>query len=309
MANVLPDDAFPQPSASSETPVGAAALPGAAEADSADDVPAALATATATALVPASAMAALQARLAAWRDAGADRADPAAFLAMEALARRTAGQPQRIQQLLLPRLEAALDRYAASLTAWPGPTGEARAAAPAHTTARAPLPSRPPALSGVAAGRGTAATVAVAAVAAVATPAATPPRGALGQLADALAQRGRGAAEDGPPLLATAEGQSRPPELKALRRFRGTWSRLSAQQRLREATAQVPAQAGPLNSHHLVHRALALMQQLSPGYLEHFVGHVDALLSIEQLQSPPPPPPVKGELRAATPRRKSARGR
>ncbi|WP_234192063.1 DUF2894 domain-containing protein [Pseudacidovorax sp. NFM-22] len=306
MAHVLPDDAFPRPSASSETPVGAAALPGAAETDSADDVPAALATATATALVPASAMAALQARLAAWRDAGADRADPAAFLAMDALARRTAGQPQRIQQLLLPRLEAAFDRYATKLTAWPGPAGEARAAAPAHTAARAPLPSRPPALSGAAAGRGTAAT---AAVAAVATPAATAPRGALGQLADALGQRGRGAAEDGPPLLATAEGQSRPPELKALRRFRGTWSRLSAQQRLREATAQVPAQAGPLNSHHLVHRALALMQQLSPGYLEHFVGHVDALLSIEQLQSPPPPPPVKGELRAATPRRKSARGR
>lgn len=211
-----------------------------------------------------SAMTALQARLAAWRDAGADRADPSAFLAMEALARRTVGQPQRIQQLLVPRLEAALDRYAAGLSARPAQASEAPA---------------------------------------------TAPRGALGQLADALAQRGRSAPEDGPPLLATAEGQSRPPELKALRRFRGTWSRLSAQQRLRDATAQVPAQAGPLNSHQLVYRALALMQQLAPGYLEHFVGHVDALLSIEQLQSPPPPPPVKGELRAATPRRKSARGR
>ncbi|MBO9642942.1 MAG: DUF2894 domain-containing protein, partial [Pseudacidovorax sp.] len=177
MANVLPDDAFPQPSAASETPVDVAAtLPDAPETDSADDVPAAPApaSASASATTTAPAMAALQARLAVWRDAGADRADPAAFLAMDALARRAAGQPQRIQQLLLPRLEAAFDRYATRLAAWPGPAGEARAAAPAHSTARAPLPSRPPALSGVAAGRGTAATVAVAAVA---TPAATPPRG------------------------------------------------------------------------------------------------------------------------------------
>lgn len=247
-----------------------------------------------SAMPPETPLAALQARLAAWREAEDHRADPAAFLAMEALARRTAGQPERIRQLLLARLEAALVRYEARLASWPDRRTGERAAQPEASPspeARPPVGRTPPPAS------------------TARVPVPRPVRGALGLLADSLAQRGRAAPEDGPPLLATAEGQSRPPELKALRRFRGTWSRLSAQQRLREATAQVPAQAGPLNSHHLVHRALALMQQLAPGYLEHFVGHVDALLSIEQLQSPPPPPPVKGELRAATPRRKSARGR
>ena len=243
---------------------------------------------------PQTPLAALQARLAARREAEAHRADPAAFLALEALARRTAGQPERIRQLLLARLEAAVARYEARLASWPDKAAAERAGQPkpSPSPAARPLVGRTPPLA-----------------AAARAPVPGTPRGALGLLADGLAQRGRAAPEDGPPLLATAEGQSRPPELKALRRFRGTWSRLSAQQRLREATAQVPAQAGPLNSHHLVHRALALMQQLSPGYLEHFVGHVDALLSIEQLQSPPPPPPVKGELRSAATRRKATRAR
>ncbi|WP_242873854.1 DUF2894 domain-containing protein [Pseudacidovorax intermedius] len=210
-------------------------------------------------------------RLAAWRAQDAHRADPAAFLALETLARRAAGQPARVRAVLAQRLEARADAFAARLAAVP-----------------ADGPSAPPAVGHSA-----------------------PPadRGALGRLADELARRNRAAPEDGPPLLATAETQSRPPELKALRRFRGTWSRLSAQQRLREATAQVPAQAGPLNSHHLVHRALALMQQLAPGYLEHFVAYADALQSIEQLQAPPAPVPAKGELRAAPVKRRSSRSR
>lgn len=224
-------------------------------------------------------LAVLGERLAAWRAQGACRGDPAAFLALEALARRAAGQPARVRAVLVQRLEARADAFAARLAAALA-TGLSAPQAVGH--------SAPPA---------------------AAAPSAPADRGALGRLADELARRNRAAPEDGPPLLATAETQSRPPELKALRRFRGTWSRLSAQQRLREATAQVPAQAGPLNSHHLVHRALALMQQLAPGYLEHFVAYADALQSIEQLQSPPAPVPAKGELRAAPVRRRSSRSR
>ncbi len=113
-----------------------------------------------------------------------------------------------------------------------------------------------------------------------------PPRGALGRLADALAA--------GPTPAPQAAGAMRPGpssahELKALQRFRGTWARLSAEQRLRQALAQVPPQAGPLNSNHLVHRALVLMQETSPAHLQRFVAHVDALLSLDQMQSMPSP--------------------
>jgi hypothetical protein len=83
---------------------------------------------------------------------------------------------------------------------------------------------------------------------------------------------------------------SLPPELKTLRYFRSTWTRLAADQRLTQALAQVPDNPGPLHSQHLVHRALTLMRELSPDYLQHFMAQVDALLWLEQAQAAPRPP-------------------
>ncbi|MDO9352812.1 MAG: DUF2894 domain-containing protein, partial [Solirubrobacteraceae bacterium] len=60
--------------------------------------------------------------------------------------------------------------------------------------------------------------------------------------------------------------------------LRSTWSRLSADQRLTQSLAKVPENAGPLNSQHLVHRALTQIRDLSPEYLHHFMAQVDALL-------------------------------
>lgn len=73
-----------------------------------------------------------------------------------------------------------------------------------------------------------------------------------------------------------------PAPLKSVSAFKGTWSRLRAEQRLRQALQQVPAQAGPLNSSHLVHQMLREMHQLSPAYLDAFMAHVDTLLRLEQ---------------------------
>lgn len=69
---------------------------------------------------------------------------------------------------------------------------------------------------------------------------------------------------------------------KTLQFFKRTWSRLSAEQRLAQSRASLPENAGPLNSHHLVHRSLTLMRELSPEYLERFVGYIDALQWLEQ---------------------------
>ena len=82
--------------------------------------------------------------------------------------------------------------------------------------------------------------------------------------------------------------------------LRSTWSRLSADRRLTQSLAKVPENAGPLNSQHLVHRALTQMRELSPEYLHHFMAQVDALLWLEQAASPAPAP-------VAAPRSRSKR--
>ena len=71
-------------------------------------------------------------------------------------------------------------------------------------------------------------------------------------------------------------------ELKSLRYFRSTWSRLSLEQQLSRALAQAPDNAGPLNSHFLVLQALIRMRDIAPPYLEGFIAHVDALLWLER---------------------------
>jgi Protein of unknown function (DUF2894) len=70
--------------------------------------------------------------------------------------------------------------------------------------------------------------------------------------------------------------------LTALAAHGSTWARLRSDQRLREARAQIPAQAGPLHAAQLVYRALQAMQRLSPGYLEAFMAHVEGLTWMEQ---------------------------
>jgi hypothetical protein len=110
---------------------------------------------------------------------------------------------------------------------------------------------------------------------AAATPDNATQRSPLSALVDALGRpatphEGRGAAP------------AAPPELKTLSRFRSTWARLSADQRLTRSFAKVPENAGPLNSHHLVHRSLTLMRDLSPEYLQRFLSYVDTLQWLDQ---------------------------
>ncbi len=75
------------------------------------------------------------------------------------------------------------------------------------------------------------------------------------------------------------------PEHPALADARTTWETLRADRQLRQSLRQAPADAGPLNSVVLVHRAMARMRELSPGYLRHFLAYVDALSWLERLQS------------------------
>ncbi len=92
-----------------------------------------------------------------------------------------------------------------------------------------------------------------------------------------------------PRALAAAPAHAAPPqtvvttlprELKTVRESRATWARLSVDRQLSEAMKQGPQNAGPINSHMLVLRSLALMQDISPGYLSHIVSYVDTLLAL-----------------------------
>ncbi|HRD99112.1 MAG TPA: DUF2894 domain-containing protein, partial [Rubrivivax sp.] len=83
-----------------------------------------------------------------------------------------------------------------------------------------------------------------------------------------------------PAPTSAAAGVSTPP-LRAVSTFQDTWSRLRAEQRLRQALAVVPAQAGPLNSSQVVHRALQALHELSPAYLDAFIVYLDTLLALD----------------------------
>ena len=84
-------------------------------------------------------------------------------------------------------------------------------------------------------------------------------------------------------------------ELRSAQRFRDTWSRICAEDEVTQAVEQGPENAGPLNSHRLALRSLALMQGLSPAYVRRFVAQLDALLWLDQAGSRTKPLAVKAK--------------
>lgn len=108
-------------------------------------------------------------------------------------------------------------------------------------------------------------------------------------------------------LADAADRRARYPELDVLDYFRATWARVSTDRQLRQSQEQVHENAGPLNSNHLVHLALSLMRDVSPGYLHQFLAYLDALSWMDQMQMASALP-AKDAPRAAK-SRKSTRDR
>lgn len=208
------------------------------------------------------------ATLDAWRALGADRIRPARFRLIDALARRASSYGGEARHLLDERLAALIADYAKEIE---------RAKAPATAEGKDGEPTPRSSATGNSAPTQHA-----------------PNRSPLGELVDLLASRRTAAAAPAPrasiapdapalPHLADREGS---PDLPMLDYFRETWSRFSTEKHFRESLAQVPENAGPLNSSSLIHRSLALMRERSPGYLRQFLSYVDALSSMEQLAGP-----------------------
>ncbi|MBO9873860.1 MULTISPECIES: DUF2894 domain-containing protein [Xanthomonas] len=214
-------------------------------------------------------------RLAALRAQHAERLDPLRFRFLEALARRTEAQQGKARELLEQKLSTLLDAYAAALAAAPQDAGDAAADAAVRSAQPSPLGTLlaqyRPATAAATAHSGQDIDVGAHVAADTKTSRAT---GATD--ADAAAPSHSPAASAAARLAA--------PQLPAVEDARRLWTALRSRSQLRQSLQPAPADAGPLNSGVLVHRALALMRTLSPGYLQHFLSYVDALSWLQQLQ-------------------------
>ena len=90
--------------------------------------------------------------------------------------------------------------------------------------------------------------------------------------------------------LGPGTGASRQPavglrtENPRVQQFRRQLRKISVQKQVRQAIAQAPQNAGPINSHMLVLRALGLMQEISPDYLNRFMTYIDTLLCLDEAE-------------------------
>jgi hypothetical protein len=95
------------------------------------------------------------------------------------------------------------------------------------------------------------------------------------------------------------------PELSILEELRETIAGLRAEDQLKRSLQSAPRNAGPINSHSLVHQALSLMQSISPEYLRKFLDQIDTFSWLDQLRPAlgPGPSTVEGAARSNQPRK------
>jgi hypothetical protein len=191
----------------------------------------------------------LGAAITALREQGAHRFDPVRFQFIEALARRADQHSGAARQVIDGKLAGALQDCGDRLAQ----------AQRLGMRADDPLASRRPDAAGSA------------------------EKAPRSPLADLLCHVNQQALAEAGSALAPAGMRADPPaELRTLRMFKSTWSKLSVEQQLTESLAKAPDNAGPLNSNLLVLRSLKLMRETSPAYLHRFMSYVDALLWLDQ---------------------------
>ena len=100
------------------------------------------------------------------------------------------------------------------------------------------------------------------------------------------------------PLSPSGQGRMDNPRVA---QFRQQLGKISVQKQVTQAIAQAPQNAGPINSHMLVLRSLGLMRDLSPDYLNRFMGYVDTLLFLDS------PATIKATPKRTVPANKSER--
>ena len=209
----------------------------------------------------------LHAQLEAWRAQGADRIDPTRFALISALAQRAARHEGLVRQQLDARLQALADAYAGLLAHPP----QART----HRGEAVASPFKP--------------------------------------LLEQLANAPRLDATPQPASTPRTDDSSEPtpaaepPAMPLLDEFQQLWSRIRIDSLLRQCLDGLPEDAGPLHSTVLTYRAMALMREVCPDYLQHFVAYADVLTWLEQLDGHSDAEEAVGTrklARASSPRRK-----
>ena len=259
-----------------------------------------------------------QALLDAWRQRGADRIDPVRFGVIDALHRRAARYEGKVRERLNQRLATLMQAYADRVAA----AARGRAAKPdvaniiTTSAAGGGAAAGSDAVAGVdgvagedglvtgtgtntSTGASTATITNTSASTTTATAPATPQAAGFGTPAPCVDRNARvshahhlgalpayiaaqrAAISAGTPALPWT-GRAYP-ELPLLDEVREIWGRLSADLQLQHFEQDVPQNAGPLNSIHLVHRALSHMRASSPAYLHHFLAHAEALAWLEAM--------------------------
>jgi len=71
--------------------------------------------------------------------------------------------------------------------------------------------------------------------------------------------------------------------MPVLDEFQQLWSRIRIDSLLRQCVDSLSEDAGPLHSSVLTYRAMMLMREISPEYLQHFIAYTDVLTWMERL--------------------------
>ena len=225
--------------------------------------------------VGAGQLAELDDALLALQQSGAAQFDPVRLHFLQRLAGRAKDQPSAVQQVIAAKLTRALAVFEARLAKV---QEDANAAASnAAITAAAPRPEF------------------------AAAAAAAPLSNLVRELTQRSLLRENGGCEQS---LQMATGLH--PESNATQYFRATWLQLSVNKRVTQALKQAPKNAGPINSHNLVLRSLALMRGISPEYLQHFTSYVDTLMCLDhhEKSNTLPAKPVAAAGRSTKPKSK-----
>lgn len=235
------------------------------------------------------------AALTALRESGADRVDPVRFHFMETLAQRAQTQQANVAQLLDEKLAQAVAAYQGLVEQ------SGKDAKKAMTRAAKQFPDAADALKQHFDAGDFAALRRM--IAGLAGKAQGRP---LAELLAYMEQQTPEAPEHeaSEPVVSIGDRA----ELKSVRYFRDAWSRLSVEQQVSHSFSSAPENAGPLNSHLLVLKAMELMRDTAPEYLSHFITYADSLLWLEQAMTTLPAKkstiPSDGEKK-----RKAARAR
>jgi hypothetical protein len=211
--------------------------------------------------------------IAALKHAGAQQLDPVHLHYLELLSTRAQAQPEPVKSILEARVAQAAARFNQRLQ---------QAQSAPHKASQRPEPAEP-------------------------EESALPEKTVLSELVRSLqaqAQTYTHGQGQQPSQAVLHAGSAANPELKSVRMFRNTWAKLSSERQLGQALDQAPKNAGPINSHMLVLRSLALMREISPDYLNRFMAYAQALLCLDQMERAKYTKPKTEAAKAAAPRTK-----